>query len=312
MSDTSYISDFDDTPNSIQYDLTYGSPIDSKKFIILHFNINSVLKDGRLDELQDVCRVLNVAVLVLTESKLDNTIPNSIIMLEGFYEPLRRDRQTNGRHGGGCLMYISEQLTYKHRTDLQSEYFEHLWADVKVGSSNFTITCFYRPPNESAADHDLFLDASEQILNNLSMHTTDNKIIASDLNFGNIYSKCPLLSPKPLDSSAPDLFARLGFTQLIDRPTRVTNDTSALIDLLFVQNEDLVTQFGTLPKIADHDGILVCLDAKREKITNKTKTIFDDKNANTEGLITFKKYIFMRSMFFLTKFCIKQNYIQKC
>lgn len=134
MSDTSYISDFDDTPNSIQYDLTYGSPIDSKKFIILHFNINSVLKDGRLDELQDVCRVLNVAVLVLTESKLDNTIPNSIIMLEGFYEPLRRDRQTNGRHGGGCLMYISEQLTYKHRTDLQSEYFEHLWADVKVGS----------------------------------------------------------------------------------------------------------------------------------------------------------------------------------
>ena len=58
---------------------------------------------------------------------------------------------------------------------------------------------------------------------------------------------------------------------------------------MFVQNEDLVTQFGTLPKIADHDGILVCLDAKREKITNKTKTIFDYKNANTEGLITFIK-----------------------
>ena len=156
------------------------------------------------------------------------------------------------------------------------------------------------------------------------MHTTDNKIIASDLNFGNIYSKCPilspkpldnsapdlfarlgftqlkcpLLSPKPLDSSAPDLFARLGFTQLIDRPTRVTNDTSALIDLLFVQNEDLVTQFGTLPKIADHDGILVCLDAKREKITNKTKTIFDYKNANTEGLITFiKNYNFEEHVF---------------
>ena len=80
----------------------------------------------------------------------------------------------------------------------------------------------YRPPNETALDHELFLTTSEHILNSLNRHNFDNKIMASNLNFGNIYSKYPILPPKPLDRSASDLFASFGFTQLIDIPTRVT------------------------------------------------------------------------------------------
>ena len=225
MSNISCISDFEDQPISVQYDLSNGSPLDKDKFIVAHFNINSILAENRLDELQSVCRTLNVAVLCITESKLDETIPSSVVMLKGYHEPLRRDRTLNGRHGGGCLMYIADNLIYKHRNDLQADNFEHLWADVKIGGLNFTITCLYRPPNETSYDHDLFLTTSEQILNNLCNHNTDNKIIASDLNFGNIYSKGPILPPKPLDRYAPDLFASYGFTQLIDVPTRVTDNT---------------------------------------------------------------------------------------
>ena len=42
--------------------------------------------------------------------------------------------------------------------------------------------------------------------------------------------------------------------------TRVTSNTISLIDLLYIQNDNLVSEFGTLHKIADHDGILVCFD----------------------------------------------------
>ena len=178
------------------FDISNGSPFSNDKLIILHFNINSILKEGRLGELQLICRVLNVAILVITESKLDDSIPSNLITLQGFHEPLRRDREVNGRNGGGCLIYISDQLTYKQNTELQSQYFEHIWADVKVGNYTFTITTYYRPPNETAADHELFLGESEIILNNLSKHTTQNKIIASDLNFGNCYSKDPVLPIK--------------------------------------------------------------------------------------------------------------------
>ena len=32
-------------------------------------------------------------------------------------------------HDQNQYIYISEQLTYTHNTELQSEYFEHIWAD---------------------------------------------------------------------------------------------------------------------------------------------------------------------------------------
>ena len=79
-------------PNAMNFDISNGSPFSNNKPIILHFNINSFLKEGRLGELQLICRVLNIAVLVITESELDTTIPSSLNKLQGFHEPLRRDR----------------------------------------------------------------------------------------------------------------------------------------------------------------------------------------------------------------------------
>ena len=64
-SDSSYTSDLDNAPNTVQYDLSNGAPFDTTNFSILHFNINSVLKDGRLDELQTLCRTLNIGILIL-------------------------------------------------------------------------------------------------------------------------------------------------------------------------------------------------------------------------------------------------------
>ena len=82
-------------------------------------------------------------------------------------------------------------------------------------------------------------------------------MIASDLNFGNIYCKQPLLQPKPLDRQAPDLFASYGYAQLIDIPTRVSDFSTSLIDLFYVDSTDDVHLHGTIPQIADHDGIFV-------------------------------------------------------
>ena len=171
-------------------------------------------------------------------------------MLPGFHEPVRRDRN---RHGGGCLVYIAESFTFKEQKNLQSKKYEHISVDVRVGQKNISINCFYRPPQyENHAD---FLEESEIILKNLSDHRADAKIIASDLNFGNIYCKYPTLLPKPLDASATDLYASYGFCQLIDIPTRVTENTTSLVDLIFIDNDDFVDCHGTLPPIADHDGV---------------------------------------------------------
>jgi hypothetical protein len=103
------------------------------------------------------------------------------------------------------------------------------------------------------------------MLTRLDSHNAHTKLIMSDLNFGNIYCKYPILSPKSLDALAPELFTRHEFQQLIDIPTRVTSNTTSLIDLIFTNNVDNIQCQGTLPPIADHEGIFInfhCIQSK--------------------------------------------------
>ena len=162
----------------------------------------------------------------------------------------------------------------------------------------YVINAFYRPPNESSESHSEFLNEAETILNQLNNYRADNKIIASDLNFGNSYCKYPVLAPKPLDKSAPDLFNSFGCSQLIDIPTRITSETTSLVDLIFVFNTDNIQNHGTLPRIADHEGTFVSFHCNKNKSKNVTKTIYDFKNVDELGLINFiKNYDFESAVF---------------
>ena len=207
------LSEPDDQPQSMNVNLCNGSPLNSYDFIVAHWNVNSVLKEGRLDELFQNIQTLKAQVIVLTESKLDSLIPSNIITLPGFHEPLRRDRN---RDGEGCLVYISQKLIFKQQSQIQSEFFENISADIRVKEKVYSINCYYRPPD--ADNHELFLVETEKMLGRLSSHKANTKIILSDLNFGNIYCKLTILNPKPLDSVAPELFTSFGFHQLIDIP----------------------------------------------------------------------------------------------
>ena len=121
--------------------------------------------------------------MVLTESKLDQTIPINLITLPGFHEPLRRDRN---RHGGGCLVYISQTLTFKQQHKLQSDFFGNISVDVRVREEVYSINCYYRPPDFD--NHESFLEETEKILLGLNNHKANTKLIMSDLNFGIIWN----------------------------------------------------------------------------------------------------------------------------
>ena len=234
-------SESDDQPQSINVDLSNGSPLGNDILVVAHWNINSILAEGRLEELTENVNALQAKVVVLSETKLDETIPNNLIEIPGFHEPIRRDRNL---HGGGCLIYISQIFTYKQQKHLQSNYFENISVDVRINGDIYSINCYYRPPNVD--NHNLFLEETEKILDNLNSHNAKTKLILSDLNFGNCYSKSPLLTPKPLDDLAPEVFALHNFHQLIDIPTRVAtvkinninHTTTSLIDLIFTDNLD--------------------------------------------------------------------------
>ena len=235
-----------------------------------------------LDELSDVCRIMKIDCLILTESKIDDTIPNNILTIPGFHEPIRRDRN---RHGGGTMIYVAEHLTFKQQTLLQNDQFDHLLVDIKVREKIYSVNALYRPSSQTTSDdYENFLTVTKNILTKLQNHKTDNHVLASDMNFGNCYCKLPICVHTPLDASAPELFQSYGYTQLIDIPTRITDSCTSLIDLIYVQNTDSITAHGTLPRIADHDRVSVSFHCTQDKPRKQTKNIFDYTNINTDLL----------------------------
>ena len=67
-----------------------------------------------------------------------------------------------------------------------------------------------------------------------------------------------------------------------DIPTHVTENTTSLISLIYVNQPDDVVCHGTLHKIADHDGVLASFNTISVKPKPKT---YDYKNADVDGLI---------------------------
>ena len=62
----------------------------------------------KIDELRHIARLTNVAVIGISESKLDDSVSASEIQIDE-YDLLRCDRN---RHGGGVACYIRNDLSY--------------------------------------------------------------------------------------------------------------------------------------------------------------------------------------------------------
>ena len=73
---------------------------------LLLSNVRSL--NNKLDEVERRTVSLKPEILVLTETWLDESIPNSCISLSG-YSICRNDRN---RFGGGIIMYIADKLDY--------------------------------------------------------------------------------------------------------------------------------------------------------------------------------------------------------
>ena len=100
----------------------------------------------RINQLYDYCRKLNLSILGICESKLDDTISTSIYSIPGYnLEHLHRNR-----HGGGILCYIHESLPYVRRQNLEvkSKEIEQISIDVTIKNKIVNINILYRPPDD--------------------------------------------------------------------------------------------------------------------------------------------------------------------
>ena len=96
VGNVSILEDEDD-PQSILDDLKKKN---IERPVIAHLNINSI--SSKFEPLMSLVKD-NVDLLVITESKIDDTFPMGQFQIEGFARPIRLDRNRNG--GGGYHLY---------------------------------------------------------------------------------------------------------------------------------------------------------------------------------------------------------------
>ena len=233
-----------------------------KGFKIACININSLYK--HIDEIRFILMSSPLDVLAINESKLDHSITDGEIHIPG-YVIIRKDRN---RHGGGVALYIKNTLSFSVRQEFVPARLEIVCVEIILPYSTSLLVCtWYRPPS---ANVDLFDDYTKF----LEKCDLMNKqlFILGDMNCD--YFKYP---PEPRTEKLKFLSSMYQLQRLISEPTRVTNTSATLIDLIFTNDSNNIAKSGVIYNgMSDHSIIYVIRSYIYPKQT------WTDKKGSTE------------------------------
>ena len=119
------------------------SVFNSRGLRFIHLSVNSLLPKN--DELRNIARLSNTAVIGISKSKLDDSVLSSEIHI-GNYITLCCDRN---RHGGRVVCYIKNDLSFDVKPffppEIENVFFEILLPNTKP----IVVGIIYRPPSQS-------------------------------------------------------------------------------------------------------------------------------------------------------------------
>ena len=179
--------------------------------------LNIVSFSKHIDEIRLLLKNQTVDILELNETRLHADISSEFVNIDG-YDIVRMDRD---KHGGGICFYIRRTISYLNRGDLVPENLESVCLEInQPNSRSFIVSTIYRPPSAT-------VESFSQIESLLKNVDNENKEIylLGDLN-------CNLLDQS--NSSAKHLHSIMQLyqlTQVIDKPTRITESSSTLLDV---------------------------------------------------------------------------------
>ena len=146
-----------------------------------------------------------------------------------------KDRESNGKNGGGVCIYIRSNINFQLRADLSPNNLEFLTVEItRPRSKPFLVSTWYRPPQSSP---DLF-STFERIFDNIDAENLELYLMG--------VLNCNLLSEVVNNNSSHllNIIDIYGLTQLITESTRLTQYSSTLIDLWLTNSPDKISKSG--------------------------------------------------------------------
>ena len=148
-----------------------------------------------------------------------------------------KDRESNGKNGGGVCIYIRSNINFQLRADLSPNNLEFLTVEItRPRSKPFLVSTWYRPPQSSP---DLF-STFERIFDNIDAENLELYLM--------VVLNCNLLSEVVNNNSSHllNIIDIYGLTQLTTESTRVTQYSSTLIDLWLTNSPDKISKSGVI------------------------------------------------------------------
>ena len=166
--------------------------------------------------------------------------------------------------GGGVAIYVENNLKFRVREDLMTD-FESISIELEIKYVKpIVVIIVYRPPGSC---FELFHKIETELISKID---AENKecIFTGDMN-------CDLLKPSNNDTkNLKRIYDNYHFKQLITEPTRVTSDTSTIIDQISTNKPDRVLSSGIIPcGISDHDAVFLVRAMRVPKLKNTSKNV---------------------------------------
>ena len=200
--------------------------VKNKGIKIFHQNIRGLF--ANFSGVQIILREVKVLdILTLSETHINNgnhDDEESLYEIPG-YEFIKMNRK-EGR-AGGVAIYISNMLKWQRRYDLELNDVECIWIEIFLHKAkSFLLSTLYRPPEGSKY---LPPNFNEKLM--LSKVSLESKecIIMGDINIDYLKKKTDIEVIK-------SMFTLYGFKKLVKIATRITTETSTLIDVIMSNN----------------------------------------------------------------------------
>ena len=243
---------------------------------IFHQNIR-----GLLSNIAYVAELLHsfpaIDIFTLSETHISDESERALFDLPGY--TFISNHRKSGK-GGGIGAYIADRIVWEERNDLENEDIELTWIEVKLkNSSGIMVGIIYRPP------------VSSKYLNkNFNKHLNEmlEKVVESSkeiILLGDINANYLVLDDSKEFKSILSLF---GFAQMVKKPTRITESTETLIDIIATNNPLSLSDNDVIPTcIGDHDMVgcvrkVNCVKFRPRLITCRDYKQYEPEQMNNE------------------------------
>lgn len=235
--------------------------VKKNKLNIGHLNVRSLFTG--FNEFCDLLIQGDYDVFCVSETWLNDMIPAEIVNIQNykFFYKNRINR------GGGVGIYVRNEIDAKLvLSDFKSiDGLEYLFLNVKIMKMQLLIGVIYRVPSNNINESVKHLDD----LLSFIVPQYNNIIFLGDINID-----------QQNENSFDSCMSSYDFAQLINEPTRITNTSQSIIDVIYINKPEFIINSGTTNAdlISDHRLIFCNMNINTKRPKPKLVTYRDFKN----------------------------------